>query len=75
MQPGQPEKLLAAQGVKPAPLQAIPALAKIQTPSAFQYRSQFANVQIQGVQPYLLNSYSQNTVLTPYSASFVQIYQ
>lgn len=62
------------QEIKPAPIQAIPVLAKIQAP-AEQYPQYGQVLQFQNLQAYSLGSYSQNTVVTPYSASFVQIYQ
>lgn len=62
---------------KAVPIQAIPAFAKIQEPApavAVEQYPQYAQlVQFQNLQA--LGSYSQNSLFTPYSASFVQIYQ
>lgn len=72
-----PKFVVQTQDVKLAPIQAIPAFAKIQNPPSVVIENpQHENVvQFQNLQAYPVGYFSQNTVLTPYSASFVQIYQ
>ncbi|VEN58983.1 unnamed protein product [Callosobruchus maculatus] len=70
-QQAQPAKLVQVAGPRLAPVQAIPALAKIvdQAPVV-----QLQEIQTVPVVNYA-SSYTQSQVLTPYSSSYVQVLQ
>lgn len=81
IQPSEPKKdVEVVKEPKLAPVQAIPALAKIQAPLVVaKYEEVPQLVQFQQLQavPYVkyASSLSQSIVHTPYSDSFVQVFQ
>ncbi|KAG5897928.1 hypothetical protein JTB14_014042 [Gonioctena quinquepunctata] len=77
----RPEKLVEVKEPNPVPVQAVPALAQIQAAQAplvveqYPQAVQFQQIQAIPVENYYGSFVSRTSVVSPYSSSFVQIYQ